>query len=157
MICKNCAYYAVEKRRSIIGYPELEYVIKVMTGEIEPEEESRVKTLPENVFQNNMFSPADPKEVKVLITTICHLNKDNKVLSRGVGMVELQELWGKNKVQAFVPKLADAIELLVQKKVLDSSEDEGLPVYKLKVDLFRRWWRVHHPDLNLEINTILES
>lgn len=157
MICKNCAYYAVEKRRTIIGYPELEHVIKVLTGEVGPDEESRVKALPENVFQNNMFSPADPKEVKVLITTICHLNKDNNVLSRGVGIVELHELWGKNKVQAFVPKLADALELLIQKKVLDPLEDEGLPVYKIKVDLFRRWWRVHHPDIKLEINTILES
>ena len=157
MICKNCGYYAVENKRSIIGYPELEIVIKQMTGEIIFNPESKIKVLPENVFQNNMFNPADPKEVNVLITSICTLNNKNKERARGIGMVELQQLWGKHNVQAFIPKLASSIELLVEKKVIKVYEDEGLPVYKITVDLFRRWWQIHHLDLELEINTILNS
>ena len=50
MICKYCGFYAVENKRSIIGYPELEHVIKILTGEISPSENSLVKTLPDNVF-----------------------------------------------------------------------------------------------------------
>ena len=63
MICKYCGFYAVENKRAIIGYPELENVVQILTGERPACENSLVKSLPENVFQNNMFSPADPKEV----------------------------------------------------------------------------------------------
>ena len=155
IICKYCGLFAVEKKRSIIGYPELEYVIKILTGEHEYEQGSMVMPLPENVFQNNMFSPADPKEVNVLITSLAYFNRENIENQRGVGMVELQELWAKKNIQAFRSKLAEAIELLLEKKVILQYEDDGLPVYKLSVDLFRRWWGQHHNDLTREIDTIL--
>lgn len=155
MICKYCGFYAVENKRAIIGYPELENVVQILTGETVGKENSLVKSLPENVFQNNMFSPADPREVNVLISSICHFNMTSKDMPRGISMVELQELWAKKNISAFRPKLADAIELLCKKKVLSVSQDEDLPVYTLNVDLFRRWWAVHHPDIALEIDTIL--
>ena len=155
MICKYCGFYAVENKRTIIGYPELEHVIKILTGEISSSDNSLVKTLPDNVFQNNMFSPADPKEVNVLITSIVHFNRENKEHPRGVSMVELQELWATKKVSAFTAKLADSIELLTKKRVLKDAIDEGLPVYTLTVDLFRRWWSIHHPDISVEIGTIM--
>lgn len=155
MICKYCGFYAVENKRAILGYPELESVIKILTGEHEPVEFSLVKTLPENVFQNNMFSPADPKEVNVLISSIVHFNRNNIERPRGVSMMELQELWATKNISAFRPKLAESIELLIKKKVLIDDEDEDLPVYSLTVDLFRRWWSAHHPDIDLEIDTIL--
>ena len=155
MICKYCGFYAVENKRSIIGYPELEYVVKILTGEISPSENSLVKTLPDNVFQNNMFSPADPKEVNVLITSIVHFNRENKEHPRGVSMVELQELWASKRVSAFTAKLADSIELLTKKRVLKDALDEDLPVYTITVDLFRRWWSIHHPDITVEIGTIM--
>ena len=155
MICKYCGFYAVENKRAIIGYPELESVIKILTGEKESNESSLVKTLPENVFQNNMFSPADPKEVNVLISSIVYFNRNNIEKARGVSMMELQELWATKKITAFRPKLADSIELLRKKRVLIDDKDEELPVYSLSVDLFRRWWSVHHPDIDLEIDTIM--
>lgn len=155
MICKYCGFYAVENKRAIIGYPELENVVQILTGERPACEDSLVKSLPENVFQNNMFSPADPKEVNVLISSICHFNRASKDMPRGISMVELQELWATKNITAFRPKLADAIELLCKKKVLSVCQDEELPVYTLNVDLFRRWWTVHHPDIALEIDTIL--
>ncbi len=155
IICKYCGLYAVEKKRSIIGYPELEYIVKILTGESEMNSNSMVKTLPENVFQNNMFSPADPIEVHVLISSIAYYNRENKENPRGVGIVELQELWAKKDIAAFRPKLAESIELLCQKKVLIQKEDEGLPVYIISVDLFRRWWAVHYPDINLQLDKIL--
>ena len=155
MICKYCGFYAVENKRSIIGYPELEHVIKILTGEFSPSESSLVKTLPDNVFQNNMFSPADPKEVNVLITSIVHFNRENKEHPCGVSMVELQELWATQKVSAFTAKLAYSIELLTKKGVLRDALDEDIPVYTITVDLFRRWWSIHHPDITVEIGTIM--
>ena len=130
-------------------------MIKVLTGEKAPVESSLVKTLPENVFQNNMFSPADPKEVNVLISSIVYFNRNNIERPRGVSMMELQELWATKNITEFRPRLAESIELLKKKKVLFDYMDEEIPVYALSVDLFRRWWNVHHPDITLEIDTIM--
>jgi hypothetical protein len=155
MICKYCGLYAVEKKRTIIGYPELEMIVQVLTGETGKNVASLVKTLPENVFQNNMFSPADPIEVHVLVSSISYINRNNKENPRGVGIAELQELWAKKNILDYRPKLADAIEILCQKKVLSQEEDEGFSVYKISVDLFRRWWAVHNPDIDLQLDKIV--
>ena len=153
IICKFCGFYAVEKKRRNIGKPELEDVIKVLTGEKEGEKDSLVKVLPKSIFQNNLYSPQDKKEVNVLISSLCYLNED-KEIPRGVSTPELHELWNKNGIEAYRPKLAEAITLLLERKVLVQSEDELIPVYRLSVDLFRRWWKVHNPDIKLEITTI---
>ncbi|KAA6351900.1 hypothetical protein EZS27_000697 [termite gut metagenome] len=155
IICKYCGFYASENNRLYIGYPELEKVIKILTGKEESNSNSLVKNLPENIFQNNQFSPADPKEVNVLISSIVHFNRDKINNPRGVGFDELQRLWAEKRVEAFRPKLAESINLLKDKKILIQEEDEGMPVYKFAVDLFRRWWTVHHSDIDLEISTII--
>jgi hypothetical protein len=154
IICKFCGYYASENNRQYIGYPELEKVIRILTGRESANTNSLVKNLPENIFQNNQFSPADPLEVNVLISSMVYFNKDKINDTRGVGFDELQKLWAEKGVSAFRPKLAEAINLLKEKKILIQDEDEGLPVYRFAVDLFRRWWTVHHPDIDLEITTI---
>jgi hypothetical protein len=154
IICKYCGYYAAENKRQYIGYPELEKVVRILTGRDAASTKSLVKNLPENSFQNNQFGPADPPEVNVLISSIVYFNKDKINAPRGVGFDELQRLWSEKGVNAFRPKLAEAINLLKEKKILIQEEDEGLPVYRFAVDLFRRWWAVHHPDINLEITTI---
>jgi hypothetical protein len=156
IICKYCGFYAAENNRRYIGYPELEKVIRILTGREESNVNSLVKNLPENVFQNNQFSPTDPKEVNVLISSIVHFNRDKINNPRGVGFDELQRLWAEKGVTAFRHKLAEAINLLKDKKNLIQEEDEGMPVYKFAVDLFRRWWSVHHSDIDLEITTITQ-
>ena len=45
-----------------------------------------------------------------------------------------------------------ALASLKDKKILYSFTDEGREVYRLSVDLFRRWWFVHHKDLDLEFS-----
>lgn len=156
IICKYCGYYASENKRRVIGFPEVEKVIKILIGEIPASSKSLVKKLPENTFQNNQFSPTDPKEVAVLISSIVHFNKNRIIDPRGVGFNELQKLWSDIKINAFRPKLAEAINSLKEKKILIQEEDEGIPVYKLSVDLFRRWWSNHHPDINLILTTLTE-
>lgn len=59
IICKFCGYYAVEKNRSYLGKPEVEDVVKILTGEKEGERESWIKVLPKSIFQNNLYSPQD--------------------------------------------------------------------------------------------------
>lgn len=156
IICKYCGYFASENNRRYIGYPELEKVIKILIGQMPSAPNSLVKKISENVFQNNQFSPADPKEVSVLISSIAFLNKDRIADPRGIGFAELQKLWAEKNITAFRPKLAEAIYLLKEKKILTQGEDEGIPVYTLAVDLFRRWWSNHNPDINLTLTTLTE-
>lgn len=156
IICKSCGYYASENNRRVIGFPEVEKVVKILIGEIPSSSKSLVKKLPENAFQNNQLSTTDPKEVAVLISSIVHFNRNRVTDPRGVGFNELQKLWSDTKISAFRPRLADAINLLKEKKIICQEEDEGIPVYKLNVDLFRRWWSIHHPDINLILTTLVE-
>lgn len=156
IICKFCGFYAVEKKRRFIGKPELENVVKILTGQTEGEKDSLVKVLPKSIFQNNLYSPQDKEEINVLISSICYLNED-KEIPRGVSMPMLQELWSKNGIVAHGPKLAEAITLLLERKILIPEEDELIPVYRISVDLFRRWWRVHYPDIKLDITKIQQS
>lgn len=153
MICKYCGYYAVENKRRTIGYPDLENVIRKLTGE-DKETTQRLKCLPENVFQNNQYNASDPQEVKALISSITYLSKTKSVYARPVGVAELQQLWGEKKVGAFSHKLATSLGLLLEKKIIIQSEDDGLPVYEFSVDLFRRWWAVHHSDIDLVLTSL---
>ena len=41
---------------------------------------------------------------------------------------------------------------LEEKKVIRQFTDETREVYRLNVDLFRRWWYMHHRDLALEFS-----
>ena len=153
IICKFCGYFAVEKKRKHIGYPELESVVRILTGEQEGSKDSLVKVLPKSIFQNNLYCPQDKIEVSALISSICYLN--NKMETpRSVSITELQELWNKNGIESFRPKLAESISLLLERKVLITTEDEMIPVYRISVDLFRRWWTIHNRDIKLDITKI---
>ena len=156
IICKYCGYYASENRRRYIGYPELEKVVRILIGQEQSSNDSLIKKLSENTFQNNQFSPTDEKEVSVLISCISYLNKNRINDPRGIGFAELQELWAEKKISSYGIKLAGAISLLKEKKILIQEEDEGLPVYKLAVDIFRRWWENSNPDINLTLSTLID-
>jgi hypothetical protein len=71
-------------------------------------------------------------------------------------MSELQKLWDDNKVRSVRPKLADAIKILSDKKIITSEDDEADIVYKISVDLFGRWWFNNHRDKKLALASISE-
>ena len=112
-----------------------------------------MRNLSDNDFQNNQYSPGDPKSVHAVISSIAYIN-DGSINPRGVSMVELQQLWSEKHIDAFRPLLADAINLLLEKRILTVEDDEDIPVYKISVDLFRRWWSSNHQDINLELSAI---
>ena len=154
ILCKNSGYYAVENKRKYIGYPELKHVVDILVGKEAPTPGSMVLNLPENKFQNNQFSPLDPPEVSVLISSIVHFNRGQKN-ARGVSLEELVRLWGEHRIPAYNQKLSNAIGILLEKKVLLEYTDEGKQVYILAVDLFRQWWDIHHQDIKRELSTIM--
>jgi hypothetical protein len=155
IICKNCGDYAVENKRRVIGYPELEKVIQILTGELNSDN-SIISRLPVGIFQNNQYSTTDPKEIEVLISTLCFYNKKS-LNPRGIGSHEIEKFWSEKGLSTFKSKLATSFQSLIDRKILLVSLDEGLPVYKFSVDLFRRWWHMSHQDINLEISTLKEE
>ena len=150
IICKNCGYYASDFKRSVIGYPELETVVEILTGENEPYQKTLLTPLTEYTFQNNQYSPQDPPEVGALISSIVYINQNNKLNPRGVSSDEIERLWSQKGILN-KQKLHNAFLLLTEKRVLICKDDDGHPVYSLSVDLFRRWWNNAHPDFNLDL------
>jgi hypothetical protein len=134
----------------VIGYPELENVVKILAGEKEPYQTTLLTPLTEYTFQNNQYSPQDPPEVSALISSIVYFNQENKLNPRGVSSDEIERLWVQKGILN-KKKLYNAFQILTEKRVLVCKDDEGHPVYWLSVDLFRRWWAVVHPDFNLDM------
>lgn len=155
ILCKYCGYYAVEQKKRYIGFPEVEFVAKVLTGEEMKPKKSSLDMLSAGVFMNNQDSPTDPKHIKVLLSTIAHFNK-SKSVPRGVSHIEMQELWAKGGIENFRPLLADAVDYLIAKEILIEKEEEGKTVYYIGVDLFRRFWGNQHTNMELQFDTLKE-
>ena len=128
----------------------------VLLGEIEEEDESVLKRLTINVFEDNQYSATDPAEVHAMISSIAYLNKNNKHTPRGVGIGELEKLWADYGISDYRPRIGEAISLLVEKQILKQYEDDGVPVYRITVDLFRRWWGIRYPDISLALSPLLK-
>ena len=66
-------------------------------------------------------------------------------------MDELNRLWDKFNVGESIRKnMVHALTELEKRKIIKQSTDETREVYRLNVDLFRRWWFAHHRDLKRE-------
>jgi hypothetical protein len=158
IICKNCGPYAIENKRRSIGFPELEKVTRILTGTDDKYKfDSKVAILPENPFQNNQYGLNDPKVVHALISSIAYLDCKELTNPYGAKMSKLEKLWHDHEVSAPRQKLYEAIKILVAKRIITKKDDEGDFVYKISVDLFRRWWYCHHPDIQLELASISEG
>lgn len=154
-ICLNCAKFAATSNRHWLGLDEIEDVVKVMTGERLPTKAERWSVIDEANFQNNQYTPNAIAE-HALITTIAYLNceKNDDVGSpriskpHGVSIQEITNVCERFHISSdFQEKMLASIEILDEKKILQRYTDENRVVYILSVDLFRRWWYVHHKDL----------
>lgn len=153
-ICKRCGDYAFENRRTIIGYPELEYIIKILTEEIDnPNEYSLVGPIPDGYFDSNMVDYSDNIS-KALYSTIAYINRNNYDKPRGVSMKEIEDIWKFRGVENYSKKISDSIKRLELKRIIVKEPDEDRFVYRLRVDFFRRWWRIHHSDLDVELGLL---
>lgn len=149
-ICRSCGKFAatLDNKRHWLGYDEVEEVVEMMIGEKDTESFAS-NIIDENNFQNNQYTP-DAIAEHAVITCISYINREEKRNARGVGIPELQNLWNKYKVSDdFIRQMVNAITQLEEKRIITSYTDESRQVYRLNVDLFRRWWYVHHKDLNL--------
>jgi cold shock CspA family protein len=156
IVCKNCGYYAIETRKRVIGAPEVEHVIQTLTGQERKAPNSLIGLLSQGVFMNNQYSTQDAKEIGALISTIAYFNR-GFITPRGIRHEEILQYWGQKKVTAFSPKLADSLQNLISKGILIQEEDEDSFIYKIGVDLFRRWWAVQHSNIELQFASLRDE
>ena len=151
-ICLNSGKFAVAHKRCHMGYNEINYVIKVMTGEIQQGRKDTWGAIDELDFYNNQIDPNNIAEHQ-LISSIAFLIRESTHIERGVSMDELNRLWDKFNVDEFVrKKMVHALTGLEERKIVRQFTDETREVYRINVDLFRRWWFVHHRDLKREFS-----
>lgn len=151
-ICLNCGKFAVAQRRCHLGYNEVNYVVKVMTGEIQPGRKDTWQAIDEINFYNNQIDPNNIAEHQ-LISSISYLIRESTHIERGVSMDELNSLWNKFSVEESIRRnMVRALTSLEERGIVRQFTDETREVYRLNVDLFRRWWYVHHRDLKREFS-----
>ena len=151
-ICLDCGKYAVAHKKRHLGYGDVDYVVRVLTGEGQPSKRDTWEAIDETNFHNNQISPNNVAEHQ-LISCISYLIRESTHIERGVSMDELSRLWDKYNVSSEKRlNMTKALRGLVEKKVIRQFTDETREVYRLNVDLFRRWWYVHHRDLSLEFS-----
>lgn len=151
-ICLDCGKYAVAHKKRHLGYGNVDYVVRVLTGEEQPSKRDTWEAIDETNFHNNQISPNNVAEHQ-LISCISYLIRESTHIERGVSMDELSRLWDKYSVSSEKRlNMTKALRGLVEKKVIRQFTDETREVYRLNVDLFRRWWYVHHRDLSLEFS-----
>lgn len=153
ILCKYCGFYAIETNKKYIGFPEVEYVTKVLVGDIHKPKNSGLEVLSVGTFMNNQDTPTDPEENKALISTITYLNRNNTT-PRGVALEEIHKIWADNEIHNFRPLTANALEYLKSKEILMEKLDEGKNVYYIGVDLFRRFWANTHNDIAIELDKL---
>ena len=151
-ICLDCGKYAVAHKKRHLGYRDVDHVVKVLTGEEQPSNTDTWEAMDETNFHNNQISPNNIAEHQ-LISCIAYLVRESTQIERGVSMDELTRLWDKYNVPADKRlNMTRALKNLEEKRVIRQFTDETREVYRLNVDLFRRWWYVHHRDLTLEFS-----
>lgn len=151
-ICLACGKYAVANKHRHLGFNEVNEVVKVLTGEVQPGKKDTWESMDETNFHNNQIDPENIAEHQ-LISSISYLNRESTQIERGISMDELKRLWDKYSVSEEKRlNMTRSLASLKDKKILRSFTDEGREVYRLNVDLFRRWWFVHHRDLDLEFS-----
>lgn len=152
-ICLGCGKYALAKGHCHLGYKEVDDVVKVLTEEVEPAKNDTwadLKIAEEN-FDGNQIDINNIAEQK-LITCISYLIRESTQIERGVSMDELKRLWNQYNVNEDTKNaMVMALSGLEKRKIIRQFRDEERVVYRLNVDLFRRWWYAHHRDLNKEL------
>lgn len=149
-ICLNCGKFAITQRRRHLGYNEVNHVVEVMTGEIQPGKKDTWQAIDEINFYNNQIDPNNIAEHQ-LISSISYIVRESTHIERGVSIDELNRLWDKYNVDESVRKnMVHALIELEKRKIIKQFTDETREVYRLNVDLFRRWWFAHHRDLGRE-------
>lgn len=149
-LCRECAKYAQNKKRNHLGSPEVNEVARMLTDGATPN--SPVTKLDAPFFKDNLIfyeGPACRVYPAVISLIAMEGNKETGFMSYK-DMVNVWDKRGLNKTE-----LVDALDALKDREVIEPYIDDGMEGYRLRVELFRRWWLKEHPALSKELDSAL--
>lgn len=151
-ICLDCGKYAISHNYHHLGYSEVNKVVQILTGEVSPAGDKTItwEKIDITNFQQNQYMPGENEDAEcAVISCIAYLNRNNLEYARGVSIKDMKYIWDKYYVSnEFQQKMIDAIKRMVVRSTLSEYSDEGRVVYKLNVDLFRRYWYAKYPNIS---------
>lgn len=149
MICMNCAKYAIANHRRIIGFPELQYVADILTSHQKPTRKNYIVTpLSDMDFMGNLLDPTKQYE-QSFYSCIVKLAIVRNNVTDYVSQSDISAIWSLNKISENEQEMKNARDTLLEKQILEKVVDEDEVYFKIKVDLFRRWWSKHkEEDIN---------
>ena len=167
MVCLNCAHFAIENIRRTIGYPELEYVVDILTHKkTNPAGKSYIHEIAETTFQGNqivvdengeatdwdslMRMDLRTRQQSLLYLTSCltscfvKIGTDKKNRRIPVKKESLRDLWNSNNLSSDPQYFDVAFKTMDDRRIIATEmSNDDKPLYYLRVDLFRRWWGIN--------------
>lgn len=151
-ICLDCGKYAVSHNYHHLGYGEVNKVVQILTGELSPVGDKTItwEKIDITNFQQNQYMPGKNEDAEcAIISCIAYLNRNNLEHARGVSIKDMKYIWDKYCVSnEFQQRMIESIKRMVARSTLSEFSDEGRVVYKLNVDLFRRYWYAKYPNIS---------
>lgn len=151
-ICLDCGKYAINNNYHHLGYSEVNKVVQVLTGEVSPAGDKTItwEKIDITNFQQNQYMPGENEDAEcAVISCISYINRNNFETARGVSIKDMKNLWDNFYVSVgFQKKMLDSIRRMVVRRTLSEYTDEDRVVYKLNVDLFRRYWYAKYPNIS---------
>lgn len=149
MICMNCAKYAIANHRRIIGLPELQYVADILTSHQKPTRKNYIVTpLSDMDFMGNLLNPTNLYE-QLFYSCIVKLAIVRNNVTDYVSQTDISFIWKLNQLSENEQEMKNARDTLLEKQILEKIVDEDEVYFKIKVDLFRRWWsKYKEEDIN---------
>ena len=151
-ICLDCGKYALSHNYHHLGYSEVNKVVQILTGEVSSVGDKTItwEKIDITNFQQNQYMPGEYEDAEcAVISCIAFINKGNCETARGVSIKDMQAIWDNYYVSiGFQQKMLEAIRRMVVRRTLCEYTDENRVVYKLNVDLFRRYWYAKYPNIS---------
>lgn len=149
MICMNCAKYAIANHRRIIGFPELQYVADILTLHQKSTRKNYIVTpLSDTDFLGNLLDPTRKYE-QLFYSCIVKLAIVKNNITDYVSLSDISSVWNINHLSDNEQEMKNARDSLLEKQILEKYVDEDGVYYKIRVDLFRRWWsKYKEEDIN---------
>ena len=158
LFCYYCAFFACHTQRSILGIPEIQNVehrlcfksslIHEEKSVIDGEKIDIPVMASDRFDKNHLFENEErwPAYAAIISILTFRGNQDNGFLTYN----QIKSIWKDNKLD--ISLLPDILKELVERHVITEDKDEGDDGYRLRVELFRRWWQGQNHTLEKDLD-----
>ena len=156
LICRRCGIYAVQNQRDLIGPNEVEHIIKILCGEIESD------TLGIGKLEAQLASVVYRKNEYIhnaILTIFAHKTHS---FEDWIEESEFETIWSEHFTKytnhsKMTKRKQNALDQLIQRKVIQEESSDGIYKYKISMELFRRLWKVKNPHMKRYLDKILDA